>query len=135
MSNNYRIFALLALVCVMEVNWFFDERARKRLSAEDRAKLPDPSSKQQVFRWVAMLIMVVVIYVIQGAWPWSDRMFWSGLLVLFVLTAIWSSVFGYVKLKNLSMPKQYVSRFLISRVVYNSAQFLLILIFMRYLLR
>ena len=135
MSNNYLIFAVLALVCVMEINWFFDERALKQLSAEDRAKLPDPSSKQRVFRWVAMLILIVVIFIIQGAWPWSDRMFVWGVLGFFVSTAIWSDVFAYVKLKNLSMPKQYVSRFLISRVVYNSAQFLLIFIALRYLSR
>jgi hypothetical protein len=117
----------------MEINWFFAERALKRLSAEDRAKLTDPSSRQRVFFIVTMLVLVVVLFIIRKAWPWSDGIFVWALLVLFVLMAIRGEVLAYVKLKNLSMPKQYVSRFLVSRVVYNSAMFLLLLLGMRYL--
>jgi hypothetical protein len=128
MFTDEMVFAFLVFACAVVINRLLAEKALKRLSVEEKAKLLDSFSGNRVFSVVLMLIVVVAFFIVSKAWPdFGSTLVW-GLLVLLLLMSIGNGLFSYLKLKKLSVPKQYISNFLIRCLVYYGALSLLLFI-------
>lgn len=136
MFTNDVIFALLAFAFAVAINRLLAERALKRLSVEEKAKLLDSFSGNRIYSVVVMLVSVLVFLIVAKAWPeFYTTLVW-GLIVILFLNSLGNGVFSYVKLKKLAIPKHYISNFLIRCVLYYGAfSLLLFTIAMRYLPR
>lgn len=120
MSNDV-ILAFLAFAVAVVINRLLAEKALKLLSAEEKVKLLDSFSSSRVYSVVLMLIFVLAFFASSKAWPeYGTTLVW-GLLVLLVLMSLGNGVFSYMKLRKLSIPKRYISNFLIRCIVYYGA--------------
>lgn len=136
MFTNDVIFAFLAFACAVVINRLLAEKALKRLSVEEKATLLDSFSGNRVYSVVLMLISVLVFFIVSKAWPEYDTTLVWGLIVILFLNSLGNGLFSYMKLKQLSIPKHYISNFLIRCVVYYGAfSLLLFTIATRYLPR
>src|SRR6266566_409308 len=134
MFTNDVIFVFLVFACAVAITRLLAEKAIKRLSIEEKAKLLDSFSGYRVYSVILMLVSVLVFFIVSKAWPeYYTTVVW-GLIVLLFLNSLGNGLFSYVKLKKLSMPNHYISNFLIRCVVYYGAfSLLLFTIATRYL--
>jgi hypothetical protein len=126
MFTNDLIVGFIAFACAVAINRLLAERALKRLSVEEKARLLDSFSGHRIFSVVSMLIVVVVFFAASKAWPeYYGAVVW-GLFIVLVLMSIGNSLFSYVKLKKLAIPKHYAANFLIRCAIYYSALFVVL---------
>src|SRR5436190_15638704 len=117
MSNDV-ILAFLAFAVAVVITRLLGEKALKRLSTEEKAKLLDSFSSNRILSVILMLIFVLVFFAASKAWPqYGTTLLW-GLLITLVLMSLANGIFSYTKLKKLSIPKNYVSNFLIRCFIY-----------------
>ena len=135
MYSNDLLFGLLAFACAVVISRLLAEKALKRLSTEEKAKLLDSFSGHRIFSVVSMLIVVLAFFAASRAWPESSQSLVWGLLILMVVMSIGNGLFSYAKLRKLSAPKDYVANFLIRCVVYYCGLVILLYVLAtRYLL-
>lgn len=126
MFTNDLIFAFIAFACAVAINRFLSEKALKRLSVEEKAKLLDSFSGNRVYSVVLMLVSVLVFFAVTKVWPeFYSSTVW-GLVVVLFLSSLGNGIFSFLKLKKLSIPKHYVSNFLVRCLIYYGALSLLL---------
>jgi uncharacterized membrane protein YqjE len=126
MFTNEVILAFLAFACAVGINRILAEKALKRLSVEEKAKLLDSFSGNRIYSVVVMLVSVLVFFIVWKTWPeYYTALVWTLVVILF-LNSLGNGVFSYMKLKKLAIPKHYISNFLIRCIVYYGAFSLLI---------
>jgi hypothetical protein len=127
MSNNVML-AFLAFAVAVVINRLLAEKALKQLSVEEKAKLLDSFSSNRVYSVVLMLVSLLVFFIASKAWPeYSVVLVW-GLLIALLLMSLGNGVFSYTKLQKLSVPKPYISNFLIRCVIYYGGLSLVIFV-------
>jgi len=120
MSNDV-ILAFLGFAIAVVITRLLAERALKRLSVEEKAKLLDSFSSNRIYSVVLMLVFLLVFFIASKAWPGYGTVLIWALLAVLVLMSLGNGVFAYMKLKKLSLPKDYISNFVVRSVIYYGA--------------
>lgn len=126
MFTNDLIFGFVIFIGAVVINRLLAEKALKWLSAEEKARLLDSFSGHRIFHVVAIGILLLFFLIGSRAWPNSLTTLVWVILVLLLLMSLGNGLFSYVKLKNLSIPKRYLSSFVVRCVIYYGALFVLI---------
>lgn len=118
MFINDPIFGFIALAWAMVVNRILAQRALKRLSTEEKARLLDAFSKHRTNSVLVAFGLLLLFYVAGRISPGSYSMLaWVMLGLILFMSAV-STFVSFRKLKRLSMPKEYISNFLVRCVIY-----------------
>ena len=110
-------FGILAFLVTYFVSRIINERALRKLSIEDKARLLDAFSNYRIYSTLAVLSIPLAhigLSRLQPQLAWRAAPF---LFVLFVGSLALVSMLTYRKLKGLRLPEDYIKSFLLSTLV------------------
>src|SRR5882672_4582881 len=113
MFINDPIFGVIVLAWAMLVNRILAERALKRLSTEQKAKLLDSFSKHRTNSIVVVFVLLLIFFIVGRVSPGSYPIMAWVFLGLLVLMSVVTTFLSHRKLKRLSTPKDYINNFLV----------------------
>jgi hypothetical protein len=128
------LFGVFAFIVAYFISRVISERALKRLTTEEKAKLLDAFSGYRIFNMVIILSLFLLVLAGDRLLPELRSTLWLAFTVLLALILVTISSLSYRKLKNLDMPTPYSKSFLVSRSIqYMGILFLFIPAIIRYL--
>ena len=134
MFINDPIFGVIVLAWAMLINRILSERALRRLSKEQKVTLVDSFSKHRVNSIIAVVVLLVLFFVAGRVSPGSYPVLAWVFLALMVLMSIVATFLSFQKLKSLSLPKDYINKFLVRCVIYYAGIGVLLFTLVRRLL-
>jgi fatty acid desaturase len=134
MFINDPIFGVIVLAWAMLVNRILAERALKRLSTEQKAKLLDSFSRHRTNSIVVVFVLLLIFFIVGRVSPSSYPVLAWGFLGLLVLMSIVTTFLSHRKLKRMSTPKDYINNFLVRCVIYYAGIGVLLFTLVRRLL-
>ena len=134
MFINDPIFGVIVLAWAMVINRILAERARKRLSKDEKAKLLASFSKHRTNGIVVVLVLLLFFYIAGRVAPGSYPILAWMFLGLLILMSVVTTFISFRKLKSMSMPRDYISNFLTRCVIYYAGMGVLLFTLVRRLL-
>jgi hypothetical protein len=107
------IIGVLVFLGAMVINRVLAEKALRRLSTEEKARLLDSFSNHRIYSMVLLVILVLLYVIASKILPELRLKLAWGLFGLVILSSIVTTILSYVKLKSLAVPTHYVNNFLI----------------------
>ena len=108
------LFGAFAFIVAYFISRVISERALKRLTTEEKAKLLDAFSGYRIFNMVIVLSLFFLVLAGDRFLPQLRTKLWPAFMVLLALVLVTMSSLSYRKLKNLNMPAAYIKSFLLS---------------------
>lgn len=131
MIINDPIVGVLVFLVAMVINRVLAEKALKRLSTEEKARLLDSFSGYRIYSMVVLVILVLLYVIASKTSPELRLTLAWGLFGLVVLSSIVTTVLSYVKLRNLAVPTHYVNNFLFRSCLHFAGLMFLVFTFMK----
>jgi hypothetical protein len=108
------LFGVFAFIVAYFISRLISERALKRLTAEEKARLLDAFSGYRIFNMVIVLSLLFLVIAGDRFLPQLRATLWPAFMVLLALVLLTMSSLSYRKLKSVNMPPVYIKSFLIS---------------------
>ena len=115
--DSNTLFGLTIFVAAYIVSRIVRERALKRLSVEQKARLLDAFSGYRTYFMSAAVCLPLLYFVAIKLWPFTQSLLTPIFFVSFALLLVIMSWLSFRKLKELSLPTDYIRSFLISSVI------------------
>jgi hypothetical protein len=132
--GNDSLFGFAMFVAAYIVSRVVRERALKRLNSEQKAQLLDAFSGYRTYFMSAAVCLPLLYFLAFKLWPASQPLLASMFFVSFGLLLVITSWLSFRKLKQLSLPADYIRSFLISSgLQYIGIAFLFAPLLMRFL--
>jgi hypothetical protein len=112
--SNDSLFGLALFVGAYIVSRIVRERALKRLSAEQKARLLDAFSGYRTYFMSAAVCFPLLYFVAIKSWPSTHSFLAPIFFVLFGLMLVVMTWLSFRKLKELNLPTDYIRSFLVS---------------------
>lgn len=108
------LFGVFAFIVTYIISRVINERALKRLTTEEKAKLLDAFSGYRTYNMVIVLSLFFLVLAGDRFLPQLRSKLWPSFMGLLAALLITISSLSYRKLKNLDMPAAYIKSFLLS---------------------
>lgn len=117
MAGYDPLFNLIFLVAAIIISRFMMERALRRLSDTEKARLVDSFSVYRTWNFTIVLLLAMLYLMIMRYLP-EWRSIWNLLFFsLFLTIVITVSVLSWQKLKRLNLPEGYIRSYLLSLLI------------------
>src|ERR1700756_4194998 len=103
---------VFVFLVVLVINRVLAERALKRLTVEEKARLLDSFSGLRIYSILILVVLAIGFFVAAKAAPERRPALTFGLFGFAVLYFLGMLLFSYTKLKRLAVAGSYVSNFL-----------------------
>ena len=114
--NNLFISFIVLLVFIL-ASRFINDRANRKLEPQKKADLVDIVSKNRIYSYVAIALIVLLYFVSIKFEIFSNYMIWVGYIILVLGLLILNGVRYYKKLKKNDFPDTYLKSFALSTVI------------------
>lgn len=108
------LFGLIVLVVAVITSRIIMERALKRLSSDEKARLLDAFSSYRIYNYAALMILLVLYVASNRFFPELYSIVTPAFYITFLLMTGIVSFLCYRRLKELNMPFDYIRSYLIS---------------------
>lgn len=117
MIVSYPVGIISFLIAVI-VSRILNEKAMKKLSQEDKARLIDSFSGMRAYGFIPVVLIIIIYFLIVEFTAIDGAVLHIGYIVLLLLFIIGMQSFIYNKLTKLNFPKEYIKVFNVSRIIY-----------------